>query len=177
MSESAVLPTIGEPLFGPVPSLDISALGQCWNGTVDILTDLELAKFPAERILIRRNPLLRDDDKTPCATVSHYSARPDNSAGTNNETAVHYLFLLAFHWAEGRTAVNGEAEALAAWETTYIRFSKRPRPFLLVNSVGDLRDCKIDQADALNQQAFMRGWMVKFLIVDYFVRLPYREGL
>jgi hypothetical protein len=178
---SAVLANPGEPTFGVVPALDLSALGQCWNGTLEVGAALELQGFPRERWHLRRNPYLRDDDKLPCAMVSHYGIRTDNAAGTNNETAVHYLFLVALHWAGGRTAINGEAEALNALERLYVAFSKRPRGSLAsisINAEGAcLRDVRVDQADALNQEAFRIGALVKFVIVDWFVRLPYREGL
>lgn len=175
---STVVPNVGEPIYGPVPALNSSALGQCWNGTVEMLERLAHPASSGDRLLMRRNPRIdQDRDKVPCCIVSHYDVRPDNRAGTNNETAVHYLFLVAYHWGADRSAMNGEADALAAWEEAYVAFSKRPRPFNLSLNGACLRDCSVDAARAFNEQAFMRGWSVKFLMVDYFVRLPYREGL
>lgn len=179
MPTSPVLANPGEETSGSVSTLDLSALGQCLNGTAEVFAGLGLQGFPRERVHIRRNGYLADTDVLPCAIVSHYAIRPDNSGGSNRENAVNYLILLTLHWAGGRDAINGEGMALAALESCYVTFGKKPSRamgFDVHANGACLMNATIDGADALNDEAFRRGILAKFLLINYRVRLPYGEA-
>jgi hypothetical protein len=170
---SVLLPLAAET----VESLNASALGQCWANVVERLNVLAMRGASGDRLHLRRNYALADTDKLPCTIVSYFATRVDRSRGTNNEIAVHYQFLVSFFWASDQSPINGQGEAIANWELALVAFSKRPKPFNLSVGGAGLKDCTVDEADALNGAAFKFGVSVQFLIVDYFVRLPYREGL
>lgn len=175
---SVLLPNPGEELTGTVAALDASAIGQCWNGTWAVLVNF--GTMPADRVHIRMKPELRDDDKLPLTFVIPHGVRHSKSEGTNSETAVHYQFLLSFIWADGLTAINGDGAGLAAYEAAIRLFSKKPTRemgFEVSANGAWLKDCTIDGAQAHNDRPLKQGLNAKFFIVDYFVRLPYREGL
>ena len=176
MSNSPAVANPGEELDGSVASLDLSPFGQCLNGTAERFADAELQGFPRERIHIRRNPFVRDDDALPCAIVSPYLLRPDPTGGTNRETAVDFLVMISLHWAGGREMVNGMGQALAGLTEAYRLFAKKPNAWLgfTVDAGGAcLRDATIDNAEALNLEAWRLGVTTQFLIIDYSLRLGY----
>jgi hypothetical protein len=176
MSNSPAIANPGEELEGSVASLDLSPFGQCLNGTAERFIAAELEGFPRERVHVRRNPFVRDDDKLPCAIISPYLLRPDPTGGTNRETAVDFLVMLSFHWAGGREAVNGMGQALAGMTEAYRLFAKKPNAWLgFTVDAGEscLRDATIDNAEALNLEAWRAGVTAQYLIIDYSLRLGY----
>ena len=117
-----------------------------------------------------------DDDKLPCAIVSPYLMRPNNAGGTNRETAVDFQVMLSFHWAGGREAINGMGDALAGMTEALRLFSKKPNSWLgFTVDAGEscLKDATIDNAEALNLEAWRAGVTAQYLIINYSLRLGY----
>jgi hypothetical protein len=175
---TTVLPNPGEALFGPVESLEDSAVGQCINGTANVITNLGLAGFPPERICVRHNTLLLADEETPRCVISHYGFRSSPSEGTNTEQVLHSLVIAAFHWSQGKDVISKKGKCLAAWEQAYKAFGKKPQRTAGMNvnaNGGCLLKCDVDSAEALNREAFLRGLMSCYLIIDFKLRLGYSQ--
>lgn len=169
----------GEELAGSVASLDDCAFGQCVNGTATVFAELGVSGFPWDRVHVRRNPFVHDSDVLPCAIVSPYMIRPNNGRGANTATAVNFLVMLSLHWAGGRESVNGMGQALAALQAAYAKFSKKSSAdigFYVDRDGACLLDAKVDNAEALNLEAWRMGLTTQFLVVDYLLRLPYPEA-
>lgn len=176
MSVSPAIANPGEELEGSVAALDLSPFGQCLNGTAERFAAAEIQGFPRERVHVRRNPFVRDDDALPCAIVSPYLFRPNPTGGTNRETAVEFQVMLSFHWAGGREMVNGMGHALAGLTEAYRLFAKKPNSWLGFSvDAGEacLKDATVDNAEALNLEAWQMGVTAQFLIINYSLRLGY----
>lgn len=181
MSLSDLIPNPGEPLFGVIDSLDSSALGQCLNGTAQVITAMGLPGFPPERVSIRGNAYMDPQrDVTPLCVVSLYGFRHRPSEGTNSETVAHYLVLASFHWSGERTAAGKAAQCYYATERTVVAFSKRHRELtsIRINAEGAcLKQITVDSAETLNQEAWRQGYTVSHVIIDFTVRLPYPASI
>jgi hypothetical protein len=176
MSSSPAIANPGEELEGSVAALDASAMGQCLNGDAERFIAAEVAGFPRERSHVRRGPFVREDDKLPAAVFSPYLMRPNPAAGTNRENVLDFYVMISLHWAGGRETINGMGQALAAAEECFKLFSKKPNDALgfAVSAGGAcLRDTTIDNAEALNLEAWRSGVTAVFLIVRHSLRLGY----
>lgn len=183
---SVVLPNPGEETYGTAAALDASAFGQCLNGVASVIMLQALSGFPDERVHIRWNPYLRTDsngkvlDKLPCIIVSPPSIRPDNSRGSNSESACHFLVMITIHRAGGRDGINQMGACLRALQEIYRAFSKRAARdsgFVVDNDGAALFATTIDSCEALNMEAWRKGLLVQFLMIDCLLRLPHRDDL
>lgn len=171
-----ILPIPGEAASGTVDSLDLSAVGQCLNGDLRVITGLELQGFPADRVCIRHNTFLQDGEATPRCIIAPFGFRLSASEGTNRESVVHALALLSFHWSQGMDAISKMGQCLYAWEQVYLQFSKKPARDLgfTVDANGAcVKQTTVESAEALNFEAWRRGFMVVHMIVDHSIRMPY----
>jgi hypothetical protein len=175
---TTILPNPGEAASGIVDSLDQSAFGQCLNGAVTQITDAQIPGFPAERICIRHNTYIQEGESTPRCIIAPFGYRLSASEGTNTESVMHGLALISFHWSQGKDAISKMGQCLVALETVHRLFSKKPSRALgmSVNANGScLKQTTVESADALNLEAWRRGFLVVHLIVDFNIRMSYSQ--